>query len=116
MDLRQYFKRIRETEASLAEPFPLIVSLETPEGGKSGAVSEVPREIAAKMLVEGRAVLATEKEKQAYVERQLSAKKAAEKAELARRLQVAIITDPNFAPVPLGEPEQKISVPPASRK
>jgi hypothetical protein len=116
VDLRQYFKKIRETEAALAEPFPLIVSLETPEGGKSGVISEVSRELAAKMFVEGRAALANEHERHAYYERQAATKKAAEKADLARRVQVAIITDPNFNPVPVSEPEQKTSVPPASRK
>jgi hypothetical protein len=116
VDLRQYFKKIRETEEALAEPFPLIVSLETPEGGKSGVVSEVSREIAAKMLVEGRAVLANEKERHAYFDRQAAIRKAAEKADLSRRLQFAIITDPNFNSVPVPEPEQKASVPPASRK
>ncbi len=109
MDLRQYFKKIRETEMSLTEPFPLVMSLDTPDGGKAGTVSEVPRDLAAKMLVEGRGVLADEKEKQAYFEQQKAAKKLAEKAELSRRLQVAIITDPNFTPVPVSEPEPKNS-------
>ncbi len=116
MDLRQYFKKISETEASLAESFPLIVSLETPEGGKSGVVSEVSRELAAKMFVEGRALLANEAEREAYHERQAATKRAAEKADLSRRVQVAIITDPNFNPVPVSEPEQKTSLPPAARK
>ena len=53
MDLRQYFKKIRETEAALTEPFPLVVSLHTEDGGKPGMVSEVSREVAAKMIVEG---------------------------------------------------------------
>jgi hypothetical protein len=116
VDLRQYFKKIRETEAALAEPFPLVVSLETPEGGKAGVVSEVTRELAAKMFVEGRAALANEQEIHAYFERQAAIKKAAEKADLTRRLQVAIITDPSFNPVLVSEPEQKTSVPPVSRK
>jgi hypothetical protein len=116
VDLRQYFKKLRETEGGLAEQFPLIVSLETPEGGKSGVVSEVSRELAAKMLVEGRAALANEAEKQAYYDRQAAMKQAAERADLSRRLQVAIVTDPNFNPVPVSELEQKNNVPPASRK
>jgi len=96
VDLRQYFKKIRETESALAEPFLLVVSLETSDGGKAGTVSEVSRENGAKMLVEGRAALANESEKRAYFENAAACKKAAEKAELARRLQVAIIADPNL--------------------
>jgi hypothetical protein len=116
VDLRQYFKKIRDTEANLEEAFPLIVSLETPEGGKSGVVSEVSREIAAKMFVEGRAVLANDLERLDYYARQAATKKAADKADLSRRVQVAIITDPNFSPVPAPEPEPKTTLPPAARK
>lgn len=116
MDLRQYFKKIRVTEAALTEPFPLMISLETPDGGKPGMVCEVSRELAAKLLVEGRALLADEPERHAYFERQAVAKKAAERAELARRLQVAIVADSTFGSASLAEPEYKPSAPPAQRK
>ncbi|MBV9781997.1 MAG: hypothetical protein JOY62_18695 [Acidobacteriaceae bacterium] len=49
--------------------------------------------MAAKMIVEGRAVLASEEEKELYRSKQANARQAAEKAELARRVQVAIIND-----------------------
>jgi coenzyme F420-reducing hydrogenase alpha subunit len=93
MDLKQYFRKIRQVEAGLVETFPLVVSLETPDGGKPGLVSEISREEAAKMIVEGRAVLASEEKKELYREQQARAKEAAEKAELAKRVQVAIISD-----------------------
>ena len=51
MDLKNYFKKIRDAEASIEEPFPLIVSLETPDGGKPGAVVEVSRLEAAPWTV-----------------------------------------------------------------
>ena len=94
MEVKQYYRKVREIRDSFTEIFPLIVSLETPDGGKAGLVSEVSREIAAKMIVEGRAKLASDKEKAAYKEQQVAAKKAAEKAALAKRIQVAIIADP----------------------
>lgn len=93
MDVRQYYRRIREAEASLEGPYLLIVSLETPDGGKAGSVSEVTREIAAKMIVEGRAVPATKDEQVLYQQREATAKKKAEATELARRVQVAIISE-----------------------
>ena len=40
MDLRQYFKKIKDTEASIEDEYPLIVSLETTDGGKPGALSK----------------------------------------------------------------------------
>src|ERR1035441_7124302 len=56
MDLQVYYQKIRETEAKMADEFPLVVSMETADGGKSGTTTEVPRRLAAKMLVEGKSV------------------------------------------------------------
>ena len=93
MDLKQYFRKIREVEAGLVDDYPVVVSLDTPDGGKAGRVSEVSRYNAAKMIVEGRAMLATEEQKKDFIARQLAARKNAEKEELARRLQIAILSD-----------------------
>ncbi len=93
MDLKQYFRKMRQIEATLIDRFPLVVSLETPDGGKPGLISEIPRAEAAKMIVEGRAVLASEEEKELYRHQQACAKDAAEKAELAKRVQIAIVSD-----------------------
>ncbi len=95
MDLKQYFKKIKDTEETIKDQYPLIVSLETTDGGKAGAVVEVSRREAAKAMVENRAVLANEDQKKAYYEREAARRKAAEKAELSRRLQIAIISDPD---------------------
>lgn len=93
MDLKQYFKKINDTEETIKEQYPLIVSLETTDGGKAGAVVEVSRREAAKALVENRAVLANEQQTTAYFEREAARRKTAEKADLSRRLQIAIISD-----------------------
>ncbi len=93
MDLKAYFKKIKDTESSIDEPYLLIVSLETPDGGKPGTVVEVSRQEAAKALVEGRAVRANEEQTEVYYKQQAERKKSAEKAELSRRLQIAIISD-----------------------
>ncbi len=96
MDLKQYFRKLRETESGLVDPFPIVVSLETADGGKGDVISEVSRAVAAKLVVENRAVLATEEQRASYFDAQDLAKKAAEKVELARRVQVAIIADPEL--------------------
>lgn len=93
MDLKQYFKKIKDTEETIREQYPLIVSLETTDGGKAGVAVEVSRREAAKALVENRAVLADEQQKKEYFEREAARKKSAEKSELSRRLQIAIISD-----------------------
>ena len=112
MDLKQYFRKMREIEGTISEPFVLIVSLETPDGGKAGMVTEVSRFNAAKMIIEGRAVLANESEKEAYIARQEAARKAAEKAELAKRVQVAILADPDTGSLPTKKPSDS----PSARK
>ena len=96
MDLKQYFRKIRQIEATLVDRFPLVVSLETPDGGRSGLISEIPRAEAAKMIVEQRAVLASEEEKELYRHQQACAKEAAEKTELAKRVQIAIVSEPDL--------------------
>ena len=113
MDLKQYFRKMREIESTIPEPFVLVVSLETPDGGKPGTVTEVSRLSAAKMIIEGRAVLANESEKQAYFAQQEAAKKAAEKYELSKRLQVAIVTEADLAGATAGK---KTSDSPSTRK
>ncbi len=94
MDVKQYFRKLREVETSLTEAYPLVISLETSDGGKAGLVSEVSRAAAAKLIIEGRAVLADEKARAEYREQQAAAKKAAEKSELAKRVQIAILSEP----------------------
>lgn len=95
MDVKQYYRKVREVETTLAGPYVLVVSLETSDGGKAGILSEVQRFVAARMIVEGRAALAGEEQKKSYQDQQSAAKRAAQKAEMARRLQVAIITEPD---------------------
>ena len=93
MDVKQYFRKIREVEAGLVDDYPIVVSLDTPDGGKAGLTAEVSRYNAAKLMVEGRAVLATEEQKKDFVDKQIAARKSAEKDELSKRLQVAILSE-----------------------
>ena len=55
MDLRSYYKKVREAEATLKGDDIVLVSLATPEGGKPGVLTEAPRGVASKLIAEGRA-------------------------------------------------------------
>jgi len=55
MDLRIYYERIRETRKTLTEDDVVVVSCATPDGGKAGVCTEVPKGVAAKMVVDGTA-------------------------------------------------------------
>ena len=96
MDVKHYYRKIREIESSLSEAYVLVISLETADGGKAGVISEVTRSVAAKLIVEGRAVMADQTEQENYRAQQAEAQKIAQKRELARRVHVAIIADPNI--------------------
>ena len=96
MDLKQYFKKIKDIEESIKDEYPLIVSLETADGGKAGTVVEVSRREAAKSIVENRAVLANDEQRIDYFEREATRRRSAEKAEQSRRLQIAIISNEEF--------------------
>ncbi|MFN7995894.1 MAG: hypothetical protein U0Q18_19945 [Bryobacteraceae bacterium] len=92
MDLQVYYKRIRDIEESLKGPSVVVVSQETPDGGREGVRTEVSRRVAAKMLVEGVARIATEEETAAFLSEQAEAKKHAEQAAAAARVQFALLS------------------------
>ena len=48
MNLKAYYQKLRQTEASLTNPDVVLISLATPNGGRAGVPTEVPRDIAAK--------------------------------------------------------------------
>ena len=98
MDLRQFFKKIREVEAGIVEQFPLVASVETGDGGKSGVLSEVPRYQAARMIVEGKARLASGEEKQVYIEQEAASRKHFDELEAAKRAHFALIGSPDLRP------------------
>jgi hypothetical protein len=66
MDLRAYYQKIRNTEADIADEHTVIVSLETGDGGTAGRMTEARRDLAARMVVEGRARLASEAEREEF--------------------------------------------------
>jgi hypothetical protein len=92
MDLQMYYQKIRETETSIADAFPLVVSVETSDGGKGGTKTEVARRLAAKLLVEGMVRLASKDEVKAYREMLGEAKRVAEREAAAERLQLTVLS------------------------
>ena len=91
MDLRAYYKRIREVEARIGQPYVVVMSLDTPDGGKAGVSAEVARPVAAKLVTEGRVRLATEEEAAAFHSGQTEARLAEEARIAAQRMQVMLV-------------------------
>lgn len=93
MDLRAYYQKMRQVEASLGPGDVVVISQETPDGGRAGVASEVTKGVAARMIVEGRARLATPEETDAFREKTAEAKRLADQIAAANRMQVTVISD-----------------------
>ncbi len=91
MDLRAYYRQVRDAEATLTGEHQVMISLATPEGGIAGVRTETPRTIAAKLIAEGRARVATEDEAAEFHQRNKDARLRHEREESAKRVQVMVI-------------------------
>jgi hypothetical protein len=91
MDLRAYYRKVREAEAALTDEHVVMVSFATPEGGKEGVRTEVGRQTAARLIAEGCARLATGAEAVEFREQMREAREKCEQDEAARRIQVTVI-------------------------
>ncbi len=66
MDLKKYYARIRAIEEEIHEESVVIVSRATPDGGRAGVKNEAPRGVAARLIAEEKADLASEEEAAEY--------------------------------------------------
>jgi hypothetical protein len=98
MDVRQFYKKVREVQGGIEEPFIFVTSLETPDGGRAGSVAEVSRDLAARLIVEGKAARSLQTEIDIHRRTQQEVRKASERAELAKTIQVAVIREPDKVP------------------
>jgi hypothetical protein len=58
MDLKKYYRKLRDIEGQILDPYVVVKSLPTPDGGVAGRLTEVAKEVAAKMLADGLAEVA----------------------------------------------------------
>ncbi len=93
MDLRMFYQKLRKIEHEIADANVIVVSSETSDGGKAGRKAEVSRHIAARLILEGRALLATAEEAAEYRRGVETALQEAEQRAMAERVQVNVITD-----------------------
>ena len=93
MDLRVFYQKLRKLEQEITDPHVVVVSYETSDGGREGRKAEVPRTVAAKLILGGRARLATAQETTEYRSAMETALHAAEQKAVAERVQVNLITD-----------------------
>jgi hypothetical protein len=62
MDLLAYYEKIRKIEALIEAAFVVVTSRATPDGGRAGVKTELPRAVAARLIADGKADLANPEE------------------------------------------------------
>lgn len=93
MDSREFFRRTRLKAASIGEPFVVVVSKETGDGGVAGVTNYVSREIAAQLIVKDYAELASTEQAAAYFAEDKRIREEFEAEKWRNRLQVAVIRE-----------------------
>ena len=93
MDVRVYFDKIRKVQATIEAPYVLVTSLETPDGGVPGTISEVTRNMAARLIVEHRARLANEQEMSDFADMSDQVRRETADQIASSRVQVSLISD-----------------------
>ncbi len=97
MDLRGYYEKIRKAAQEITTADVVVVSLETSDGGHAGVKTEVPRAVAARMIVEGRARLADAAETETYRHGVQESKQAADEAAASARVKLAVVPEQELA-------------------
>jgi len=93
MDLRVFFQKLRKIEQEIGDPHVVVVSHETPDGGRAGQLAEVSRSVAARLILEGHAHLATPEESAQFRAEARKALEEAQQRQMAEKVQVNVISD-----------------------
>jgi hypothetical protein len=91
MDLQVYYQKIRQIEDGIEGDHAVVVSKETPDGGKAGVLTETAKRLAATLVADGRAELASKKETDAFRAKVAEAKRAAENLAATSRVQLSVL-------------------------
>ncbi|MGA2598956.1 MAG: hypothetical protein ABSH09_18430 [Bryobacteraceae bacterium] len=91
MDLRAFFQKIRTIAATIPGKDTVVASLETTDGGRAGELVEVARDVAAKLIAQGKARLASSDEAAQLKAAAISALKAAADAGERELVQLNVL-------------------------
>ncbi len=93
MDLRAYYRKLREIEKALVEDFVVVRSLATADGGVAGRLAEVARAVAAKLVADGVAEIAPKEEADALRQTMAEEKKREDQKRLAAKIQFTVLSE-----------------------
>ena len=91
MDLKGYYRKLREIERQVLEDYVVVRSLATPDGGVAGRLTEVAKDVAAKLLVDGLAEVAGPAESDAFRNETAEQKKREDQRREASRIQFTVL-------------------------
>lgn len=107
MDLRVFFQKVKEAEQTIAVDPAVVISLETSDGGRAGTRTEVSRALAAKLIVEGRARLASDEETAGHKASEEAIRQRAEEQALRGKVMINLVPQSPAAPIPAPSKEPK---------
>ena len=93
MNVKTFYQRVREIEQTLIDAVVVIASRETPDGGKEGVLIEVSRHLAATMIADGRAFLASPEAANLFYRRRQEEIRAAHKGDITGSIDLTRFTD-----------------------
>jgi ribosomal protein L9 len=93
MDLKAYYAKVRDVLARLPQGDVLVVSEETADGGRGGEITEAPREVAARLIVEGKAREASAEELELWRRERAAEAKQRQEELASRQIRVHMLTD-----------------------
>ncbi len=93
MDLKAYYQKMREIAQGIDEEFVVVKSLATPDGGVAGRLCEVRRQVAARMVADGVAELASKQEAEGHRRRAAEEKKQADEKQASAQIQFTVVTE-----------------------
>ena len=93
MDLKIYYRKLREIEQGIAGEFVVLKSLPTPDGGVAGRLTEAPRAVAARMILEGAAEAAGAEESEAFRLKNIEEQKQEEQRRAAAKVEFTVLTN-----------------------
>ncbi len=90
--IKQFYQRAREIEATIPGDSAVVVSRETADGGRAGTLTEAPKEVAARMIAQGVADLASPEQAEEFQQkiRRLRDEEIARRS--AAQVRVSVIT------------------------
>ena len=100
MDLRIYYRKMQEVESTLPDPYVVLVSLATQDGGKAGVLTETSRQVAAKQIAEGRSRVATVDEASEFHGENTRRKRERDEQEQMNRVQFVMVPQKHSAKPP----------------